>query len=185
MSEKDIFKSIAELAFSDQPVGRLATAIEKNGFYTWDKFGRYIHVPPVGEENLYSDIRDEVLKELAKGYKDDEEDSDYFYEMMKAPTRLNRSGWTQSTLPGFEELQAKWNNEYIGTTKAPALPEPAVQHKVWDVFKGLLKLTYGDDVIDDLMSGYSKMAKEVCDDLATKNVNIVPSTLKGYLEKKD
>lgn len=182
MSEKDTFKSIAYLAFSDQSVGRLATAIEKDGFYTRDEFGRYMHVPPVGEEDLYSEIRNNVLKVLAQGYKADEHDFDYFYDHMTSPTLLNMSGWMESTLPDFEELQANWNNEHIGTTEAPTLPEPAPQSKVWDVLKGLLKMNYNKGIIDDLKADYSSMAAKICNDLKNQGVNITSKTLKNYIK---
>ena len=81
MSEIDSFISVWDLVTDDRSTSKLATAIETVGFYTWDRFGRYIHISFETKEDAHIAIRNELLNELAGGYKGNEEDQEYFYHL--------------------------------------------------------------------------------------------------------
>jgi hypothetical protein len=122
MSTNDPFKSIAELAIIEVPINKLATAIEMVGFYTWDRFGRYTHVIPADSDAQNKRLLSVVLDALAKGFKGDEIDSDYFDKMRFGPTILNLSGWTESTIPNFDKLGEQWNQQHLGELEVPTKP---------------------------------------------------------------
>lgn len=186
--KKDPFRSVAELAFSKESVGKLATAIEETGFYTWDRYGRYIFVPPVkaNEAAIHSDRRNELLNKLAEGYKGIEEDSDFFYEQMQRPTILSLSGWTESNLPKFEKVQEEWNHKNLGLAKIPVLSEPKGATKVWDLVAGLLLMVFGKEILDDLRKPHSFKTIAVCEKIKNEGgVTITPTTLKSYLKKAE
>lgn len=184
MKEKDSFISIAELGFTDQSTRKLATAVEMVGFYTWDRFGRYIFVPATGE--IHKDKRDRVLNDLVNGYKGIEEDSDYFYDQLQIPTNLSLSGWTKSKLPDFQALQIEWNKKHAaGITESPKHSElPPTQSKIYDALEGLIRLQFNDDFLEGLKQGSSDQILNLKTKLETVGVNIDAKTLNKYFKVK-
>ena len=122
MKIKDPFISLAELVITDQPIGRLATAIEVVGFYTWDRFRRFTLVTQESTSEEHNNLFKWVLDALAKGVKEDEIDFDYYNEMSFGPTILNLCGWTKSTIPDFEKLNKEWVQCNVDSTNEPSYP---------------------------------------------------------------
>ncbi len=183
MNKREPFWSIPQLFEAGYSITEIATAIEVDGFYTWDRFGRFVKVPPIDKGGIFSELRDAVLDALAEGIKAGEVDSDYFLNMY-GPTVLGTSGWDESKLPNFGELETAWSKKYSGSVNTPSKQEPPKQSKIWDVFRGLLRVKYGDGVIDDLNSGYSEYGSKIKQDLELKGIDIETKTLKTYINKK-
>ncbi len=185
MSKKDSFNSLAHLAIHSVTVDRLASAIELEGFYTWDRFNRFIHIPSNDndEDNDYSDIRKTVLDALAEGIIADENDNDDFHITTEHLTILEQCGWYESKLPEFEKTQEDWNQKYAGIKVVPERKEPANQSKIWTVLEGVLRLKYSEEVIAELKNPHTDKASMICKQLGTKGVKIDPKTLKLYLQK--
>jgi hypothetical protein len=124
MSNKNTFISIAELAATEVSISRLATAIEMVGFNAWDRFGRFTHVKPIDADNEQGRLRNSVLDALAKGYKGDEVDIEYFENMRFGPSVLSLSGWTESTVPNFDQLHNEWSQQHTDQLSVPTTPVP-------------------------------------------------------------
>jgi len=122
MSNKESFISFAELAATEVPISKLVTAIEMVGFCAWDRFGRYTQVKPTDVSDENERLRSSVLDALAKGYKGDEVDIDYFENMRFGPSVLTLSGWAESAMPDFDQLKKEWDQQHIGELVIPTKP---------------------------------------------------------------
>lgn len=183
MSKHETFYDIVKLVELGYSIPGIATAIEAKGFYTWDRFGRFLKVPPSNKADEFNEVRESVLDALAEGIRDDEIDVDYYADMFgKMP--LGLSGWYESQLPNFDELMTNWNKDNAGNLSVNKPLKVAPQSKIFYVVKGLLKLLYGEDVIDDLNSGNSKLGSEIITDLQLKDAGVDVKNLKSYINKK-
>ncbi|MEO6308627.1 MAG: hypothetical protein ABIO96_00055 [Nitrospiraceae bacterium] len=107
------WRSLADLLSQKMQVAILASAIEKDGIYTWDRFGRMIKAKKDGSDDLYSNGR--ALDLLALVYRNAIDaqnaidagfghkamhDLDQFIEDFDSP--LVRFGWPSDECPEFE-----------------------------------------------------------------------------------
>ena len=170
-------------------VADIATAIEKVGFYTWDRYGRFMHIKPSLDGSPCSPKCEEILEKLAflheKNIAARRKVGEQGRELLRETGHdLFWAGWRKGELPDFASLRREWHQAHAGTDDVPDQPrrsEPASQSKSYDVVKGLLMLKYGDDVIDDLTRSRSMKAKPICDALASKEIKVSPKKLKEYV----
>lgn len=182
MTKSEKFWSIAELASTDVSVGKLATAIEISGVYTWDRFGRFRLMGPKNSSDESVELTKQVLEALSRGWKNDEQDLDYFLSMMHE-TMLSDCGWFESKLPNFDELYKQWAEQVGHVQHSPKKIEVAHQSKVYDLLEALLIKEFGHNMIADLKNQHSEYASHVANKLEVDaNVTITPKTLKKYLK---
>jgi len=171
-------------------ISDIASAIEIGGFYTWDRFERFIYVKPDGE--CHRELFDNVLNSLAKTVLGHGElNADFMFSESSELNLLENCGWPDSNLPDFKGLRHKWNAKYLGDTssilKKNVKEDPATQSKIWDVLEGLVKLHFEKKypgIVEDLKSSHSDHASDVCGELQTVGLSIEPKTLKKYFTKK-
>jgi len=184
MKQSEKFWSIAELGATAISVAQLATAIEQNGIYTWDRFGRFLLIGPDNKDTQLAQLKEQILKELSLGWKQDEQDLQYFSDKIH-DTLLSDCGWFDSKLPDFDKIFAIWGQKNAGINEQPEKSVIASQSKIYDVLRGLIILKFGQNVLNDLESEHSMKASYVVNKLSTDaSVNITSKTLKTYLNTK-
>lgn len=88
----------------DVSAGQIATEIETNGIYGWDRFQRFKHFEPQSQEAL------EALDLLASGLAHNEklesegDQSSPTWPIDGEPTRDDRYGWTDLDMPKFVKV---------------------------------------------------------------------------------
>jgi hypothetical protein len=136
-------------------LGAVASAIELEGIYTWDKYGRFHHAKPD------TDGANEALKTLAEyqntldeaKYDGSQEAAlDYYWEVEGSP--LERFLWPKDKHPDFKASQKQWNEKNLGAGIEPApSPEisPAPQAKGLNkIMRGLIIKAFGEDIFIEL-----------------------------------
>ena len=100
--------------------GELATEIETNGLYGWDRFGRYQHFPAASDEAK------EALNALADGIERNREIETGIYQEPwpdcayggESPNIHDRLGWSEKDLPKFTKVEEPPVNKASATKHA-------------------------------------------------------------------
>ncbi len=132
------FVSLGELLSANRTVAVLATAIEKFGIYTWDRWGRF------GEANIEDKAL--ALKYLA-GYREWELDVDpqTNFHLKEDPlsrtagdaTPFSDCGWHKNDLPDFDLLESEWQLATDSSSPSPVVADG----DVCEVFRAMEHLT--------------------------------------------
>lgn len=187
------FCSIVDILKSGYDIGEIVTAVEAMGYFTWDSYGRFVHIPPTGGDDESISTRGQLLDELAESYRfhfdfrqyDPAEKVEHNKSVDYRPGKiLFLSGWPSEKLPDFESLQENWDARNAGTEPPPRPPtgEMAPQSGVMKLLKGLVVLNYGEDILDDLRKGRSNRLTEVFNDLEQKGLDLSRRTIARYLK---
>ena len=128
-SDENPWRSVVDLLKEKVPVSKLATAIEKEGVQTYDRFGR--RIPVTKKDEKLTVIKDRALDLLANYYAltgleglipvslDDDNFSDLF-------DPLQNFGWPKDDLPKFDKMPLEVEPE--GIHKSVALDsEPHIR----------------------------------------------------------
>lgn len=182
--QEDPFGSVL-FWLSGASVAEMATAIEKNGFYTWDEFGRFVRVPGGDLPQTLEHYRRELKAELVRFRAAETEAIGSGTVHQVNPTdypRCRTSGWRSSEVPDFWELGLEWNKEQVGSGEVPENPDeaPSRRTSIYKILEGLLVLKYGPTIVDDLRRPQSKLLSKVETDLSAKGYQFDIKTLRKY-----
>jgi hypothetical protein len=190
LGSADDFTSISDLLVKGTSVGAIATAIERKGVYTWDRFGRWISAK---EENgdadeietktfILANLSDCYATLVRTGYMPGLLGSGWpETQQCKA---LRYFGWSSAKLPDFERLYEEFLNEHHGSVNVPQRCdlEPAPQASIYQLLKGLVVVNYGEDILEDLNRQRSVRLSEIRNDLQKKGFIFDDGTLRRYLK---
>ena len=133
------------VATSPVDISLVASAIDLDGIYHFDDFGRF------GVAD--SEARGKVKRALA-AYGEllitgsPTEMKDFIFELHGLNNTLHwhRFGWLKEDLPDFDACHEKWKSANGMEGKpSPSLKEPALQSHIWKFTGDLLKTVIGDD----------------------------------------
>lgn len=197
ISEDFVF--VLDLVHGDTSVGSVVTAVQTVGYYSWDRFGRYVHIPSDTQDASLIKAREQLLEELSIMYMlqsgQQPRENDASREGPDAAVRdacepipwylrdrIRRSGWPKDACPDFEALAAGWNERQSGKTEAPLSKVPAPQSKLLEFVKGLLMLNYGIDVLAEFNKNNWSMSKKISEELHFKGIEISYKSIIRYLQ---
>ena len=186
----DEFTSISDLLVKGTPVGAIATGIEREGVYTWDRFGRWIRAKEDDSDADEMETKTFILKMLSDCYKT-LVITGYMPGLLgpgwpETPEcrALMYFGWSSAKLPDFDRLYEKFLEEHHGSVNVPQRrnSEPPAQAAVFRLLKGLVVLNYSQEILADLRQPRSKRLSEIRTDLAAKGFQFDDQTLRKYLK---
>lgn len=193
------FVFVADLVYGSATVGSVVTAVETVGYYSWDRFGRYVCIPPDTIDGSLIEARVRLLEELSvmhmlgTGQQSPGNDLPWDCPEGKVGEQIEpipwylqgciwRSGWPQNACPDFKALAEGWNERQSGNPEAPLSKVPAPQSKLPEFVKGLLILNYGLDVLKDFNQNNSSVSTQISEDLDLKGVKISAKSISRYLK---
>ena len=152
------------VATSPVDISLVASAIDLDGIYHFDDFGRF------GVAD--SEARGKDKRELA-AYGEllitgsPTEMKDFIFELHGLNNTLHwhRFGWLKEDLPDFDACHEKWKSANgMKGKKAPSLKQPSPQSHFWRLTGKLLKTVIGEDAYDSVLKGdYSKAVSALQD----------------------
>jgi len=100
--ESEQFVNLFELLGDGYQPSVLATAIENNGLYGWDRFGRYGPIKAVSDDaqralNSLANIHDAMV--------DPDPHAEPWDDLIDHDSIISRYGWMQSMLPDLKKIQ--------------------------------------------------------------------------------
>ena len=104
-----VFIRILRPIHGDISYGHIASAIERDGVYTWDMYGRFIKASDKGEINSKTHAL-ELLSGLVGA---DEGYVEHIYDTFDHP--INQYGWMDDKLPDFKGAHKEWIANHHGS----------------------------------------------------------------------
>ncbi|MFE8032030.1 hypothetical protein [Thiohalocapsa marina] len=183
---------LAEVLFSALPamgedahvtVAMAATAIEREGIYTWDRFGRFMRATDGPEDDECSVAA--ALKALAdyyriqsEGYADADE---YFFDSPGSP--FYHYAWRPDQLPDFAGLEQERLKKETGRPDAPrAHQDPAPQSSYREILRGLVAIHW-PEAKEELNKPRTELIGKIQKALERQGVEVSAKTLRAYLKE--
>jgi len=132
--EDNPFVSIGELLSENISVATLATAIEKKGIFTWDKFGRFGKASKEDEGRAFGSLASVHEWEIDREWEppgSHPTEQNPVDARAGAPTPFSSFGWAKEVLPNFNALRDAQN-------EIPQKPGATVKRKAPDAFVAAL-----------------------------------------------
>ena len=153
MTQDNRFISVAELAIQMESIKEIVSTIEEQGFYGWDRFGRFVKVPanPISRESIL--LLESLLDEIANSIIADELNLDYFDKALR--DRLSpvcNCGWPVSELPEIYTIYSDWKEKQFGDS---SFKEPEKQKSLQ-----LSEVKKKDDWYDLIVDAFRQYEEE-------------------------
>lgn len=100
--EPEQFLSLYDLLADDFKPAVLATAIENNGLYGWDRFGRY---GPILAVSIDAQLALNALTKVHEAMVDRDPHAQSWDDSIDHYSIISRYGWKQSVLPDLEKIK--------------------------------------------------------------------------------
>ena len=137
--KKDEFFNLGKLVFdADVKVGTLATAIEEQGIYTWDRYGR-LNLNKSDSEQGQRAL--DLLATCYSGFSDPDHHWDWDWERFD-DCGAGAFGWPASSVPDFELLARGVVQQT--TSKKVGVEHPKEANSNLAIILGLLKFIKGE-----------------------------------------
>jgi hypothetical protein len=187
----DLYSAYLHCVKNDIPVGAIATAIESEGIYTWDEYGRYHHANN-GSDGVMKAL--EHLKifciELNSHWSDPvgaEEKIDQFWSNPEL-SPLKMFVWPESKTPNFKKLQEKWNKanlELDVDSRPPPEKGPATQATgLQRVMRGLFIKAFGADKFLEIAgSQRSSLTTSIASELSGEQIKVTAEDVRNWIAR--
>jgi hypothetical protein len=179
------FTCVADFIQDGVHRGDIVTAIETDGFFTWDRYGRYIHVPASGGDDERKALRTKLLDQLAELWGDcdlepgPEERDVYHFTRSDLGNLIYRCGWMSGEEPDFQKCAEQWNDREFASKTAPSEPGSPPKNSLKNYYRLIRILA---DMANLDISQPHKAAEVVMSHGASKDLPI-PSNSKTFADR--
>ncbi|MBF0255901.1 MAG: hypothetical protein HQL47_05445 [Gammaproteobacteria bacterium] len=164
-------------------IGEVATAIEQAGFYSWDRFGRFIYITASSDDADAKERYRQTLDDLAQ-YSINEALawSEEPCEGPTIPAGLTLTGWPVDKLPDFISLETDRLQRETGRANPPPNPKgPAPQSSYREILRGLV-LIHWPEAKEELGKPRTELVGKIHQALQRQGIDVSTKTLRAYLK---
>lgn len=185
MSQNNDLMTILYLARMEETpdLMSIVSMIRDYGFYRQDKFGELVLIPPNTTDPDGLELREQLLDELAGGFKGGDYDPDYYYDDKRNHSLMAACGWTFGSL---SEFHAAVNKLQGGTSDDSSEGKaPAPQSHFYTIFIKTLLTQAPKDVLNKIVSQGEKSDQTaiLVKKLGLEELGITPKTFRSHLRE--